>query len=218
MRIFRCQTLDTCRSSLFLLWNFITLMYFSSPLFGIIQPVTEVRTCYLSFITKKSLHFNCVTLIFPHSCALSTPCRVSAVLVVFVRPFCCECACPESSSTPLLDLRNVFNPPDECEAGSPEPSAARAENHGRASVKGNLRIASAPEARAGARLHICICHPVKSDALVCYPEENPTYSGAETCAPGSAEAVSMSSRTQKLWRGRQWAGLIFLCRAWKSIP
>lgn len=50
--------------------------------------MAEVRICYLSFITETLLYFNCVSLIFPHSCFLSTPGRVSAGFIVLVRRFC----------------------------------------------------------------------------------------------------------------------------------
>lgn len=118
----------------------------------------------------------------------------------------------------LLDLRSSFNDREEGEAGSPELSAARAKNSSGACVKGNLSILSVSEADAGAPLHICYCHPVKIDALVNYPEEKQTSSGAEMSVTGSADAVSMKTRTQKFWRCRQGAVLNFLCRAWKRIP
>lgn len=120
--------------------------------------------------------------------------------------------------SPLLDLRLVFNDQDECEAGSPEPSASHVENNSHASVKGNLSIVSVSEADADAHLHICNCHLVKIDRVVNLPEENLTSSGVETSVTGSTDAVSMKTQTQKCWCCRQWAVLIFLCRAWKPIP
>lgn len=80
-------------------WTHAVLSYFCReahnphvffPLFcykEIIRPMTEVRICYLSFITETLLYFNCVLLIFPHSCFLSTTSRVSAGFIVLVRRF-----------------------------------------------------------------------------------------------------------------------------------
>ncbi|TNN02985.1 hypothetical protein fugu_000014 [Takifugu bimaculatus] len=111
----------------------------------------------------------------------------------------------------------VINDQDESEDGSPALSASRAENNSRASANGNLSIVSVSEADADAPLHICNCHPVKSDTSVIFPQENQTSSRAETSVTGSADAVSMKTRTQKFWCCRPWAVLIFLCRAWKRI-
>lgn len=153
-------------------------------------------------------------LIFPHSCTLSTPCRVSVVLVVSdLSVLSAPVLSPPPS--PLLDLSSISNDQAESEAGSPAPSASRAENNSRASIKGNLSIISVSKADADAHLHIC--NPVRSDVLVNFPKENQTSSGAETSVTGSADAVCMKTRTQKFWCCWQWAVLIFLCRAWKRI-